>query len=137
MASGIITQGTVVNIEAGTLGCIQSFSQTTPAKTEIDTTCLTDSVKTFKFGIKDSASISFELLYDPSSTGQAAALVSYNDGTTASFEIIYNDSLGISGTTQTFDGYVISLSQEVSMDEVIRQTIEVKVDGEVTTVLAS
>lgn len=140
--SGIITQGTTFQISSDgvtfeDLGCIQSFTNNAPARAEIDTTCMTDDTKTFKFGIKDNGTISVELLYNPSSAGQALVEGSYNSNDAYKFKIEYNNSLGTNGTIKEFDGFVMSVSQDSQIDDVVRQSVEIKVSGAITTTPAS
>lgn len=140
--SGIITQGTTFGISVDgvsytQLGCIQSFSVAGAARTEIDTTCMLDNKKSFKLGLKDNNTISVELLYDPANSGQALLEDSYESDDFYFFKIEYNDSLGTNGTTKEFNGYVTSISQDAQLDEVLRQSVEIKTIGNTTTTPAA
>ncbi len=143
--AGIITQGTTFGISVdgvaySELGVIQSFSLSATARNEIETTGLLDTTKTYEMGLKDSPTISVELLYDPTSAGQVLLDASYSSNTPYKFEIEFSDIITPitgNGTTKTFEGYVMSQNTDSSSDEVLRQSVEIKVSGDITTVDAT
>ena len=137
--SGLVTQGTDFRISADGstftgLGCIESWDLSTSDRAEIDTTCLLDTSKTFKFGLKDSGTLSLELMYSIDGAGQALLEASYADSDSYFFEVEYSDNAGTTGTVKSFKGYVINLSETGGKDDVIKQSVTIKVSGDITTV---
>ncbi len=142
--AGIITQGTTLKIGTTTadtsLGDIQSFSISAPARPEIDVTNLLSTSKEFQFGLKDNGTISVELLYDPEGAGQVLMDASYDSDTAYKFEIEFSDIITPvtgNGTQKTFDGFIISQSTDASADEVLRISAEIKISGNITTTPAA
>lgn len=140
--SGIVTQGTDFRISTdGTVfesvGCVESWDLSTADRAEIDTTCLKDTSKSFKFGLKDSGTLSLETMYNIGGAGQALLEASYASPDAYSFEVEYSDNAGVSGTVKSFSGYVINLSQTGGKDDVIKQSVTIKISGDITTTPAS
>ncbi len=143
--AGIITQGTSFGISVDgvtytEIGVIQNFTQSTAARNEIDTTGLLDDSKTFKFGLKDNGTFSIELLLDLGSVAQGLLDDSYSSNDAFFFEIEYSDIITPvtgNGTTKTFQGYVTSLSVDTQSDEVLRQSVEIKISGDIVETPAS
>lgn len=136
--AGIIVQGTTFkisddNVTFEDLGCVQSFNISGGGRTEIDTTCIGSTSKEFKLGLKDNGTVSVEILYNASSAGQALVDSSYDSNDAYYFEVVYTDTSTI---TKTFQGFVMNQSLDNSVDEVVRQTIEIKITGEITTVVS-
>lgn len=136
--TGIVTQGTSIQISAdditfAELGCIQSWSLDSPSRPEIDTTCLLSTSKTFKFGLKDNGTVTTELLYEAGGAGQLVLEASYESNTPYYFSIEYTDGTIGDGTIKTFTGYVISISQSGNQDDVVRQSVQIKIDGDIVT----
>jgi hypothetical protein len=134
--SGLDAQGTQFRISDDdityiSLGDIKSWDWSKPSKAEIDTTTLTDTAKSFRFGLKDNGTISVETFYDRSA-GIVMAEASYDANTPYYFEVEYSDNAGASGTIKAFQGYVISMSETGSVDDVVNATIEIRLSGDIT-----
>lgn len=135
--SGLVTQGTdfrisVDGVSYTSLGCVESWDLSTSDRAEIDTTCLKDTSKTFKFGLKDSGTLGLELMYNIDGAGQVLLEASYASPDAYFFEVEYSNSAGTTGTIKSFSGYVINLSETGGKDDVIKQSVTIKVSGEIT-----
>lgn len=136
--TGLVTQGTDFRIsEDGvtytSFGCVESWTLDTAGRNEIDTTCLLDTSKSFKFGLKDNGTVACEMFYAPDGEGQVLLEASYASADPYYFEIEYSDNAGTTGTVKSFQGYVTSYSQNGSKDDVVRQSVSIKLSGDVTT----
>ena len=133
--SGLNAQGTTFGISVDgvaytSLGCIKSWDWGKPSRAEIDTTCLLDTAKSFRFGLKDNGTLTVETFYDRGA-GVVMAEASYASDTPYFFEVEYSDGL-VSGTNKVFQGYVISMSESGGVDDVVNATIEIRLSGDIT-----
>ena len=133
-------QGTTLEIseDGGTtwvpIGCIQTFGIEQPDRAEIDVTCLTSSSKEYKFGLRDSGTVTIEMQYDPEGAGQVILESSYASDTAFDFKIEYNnapDETG-TGTLKEFKGFVISISESGAVDDVVTESVSIKITGDIT-----
>ncbi len=136
--SGMLTQGTSFRISDDDitfveLGCVESWTVDSPARAEIDTTCLLDTSKSYKFGLKDSGTLNVDIIYDVDGAGQALLEASYASDTPYHFEIEYSDNGGTTGTIKSFSGNVISLSENGAKDDVVRSSVSIKISGDITS----
>lgn len=136
--TGLVTQGTDFRISDDgvtytSFGCVESWSLDTAGRNEIDTTCLLDSAKSFKYGLKDNGTVTCEMFYAPAGEGQVLLEASYSSDTPFYFEIEYSDTGGTTGTIKSFQGYVTTYSQNGAKDDVVRQSVSIKLSGDVTT----
>lgn len=134
--SGIVTQGTDFRMsEDGvtyeSIGCIESWDLSTSDRPEIDTTCLTDTSKSFRFGLKDNGTLSLEIMMDLEGTGQALLEASYSSSEPYYFEVEYSNNAGTTGTIKAFQGYVTNMSETGAKDDVIKQSVTIKLSGDV------
>ena len=136
--TGLVTQGTDFRISDDdvtyvSFGCVESWDLSTAGRNEIDTTCLLDTSKTFKFGLKDNGTVTCEMFYAPDGAGQVLLEASYASSTPYYFEIEYSDNAGTTGTIKSFQGYVTNYSQNGAKDDVVKQSVSIKLSGDVTT----
>jgi len=137
--SGMLTQGTdfkisVDGVSYTSIGCVESWDLSVADRPEIDTTCLTDTSKSFKFGLKDSGTLAVEIIYDIDGPGQVLMEASYASDSAYFFEVEYSDNAGTTGSVKSFKGFVIGLGEAGAKDDVIRQSVNIKISGDVTTV---
>lgn len=136
--TGILTQGTEFRIsdDEGVnftpLGCVTDWSIDTSDRPEIDTTCTSDSSKSFKFGLKDDGTLSTTVFYDPEGDGLAIVEASYASNDAFTFQVEYSNTAGTSGTIKTFKGFVIGMSESGSKDDVVSLSINIKISGGIT-----
>jgi len=135
-SSGINAQGTQFGISVDgvsytPLGCVKSWDWSKPSRAEIDTTCVLDTAKSFRFGLKDNGTISVETFYDRGA-GIVLAEASYSSDTPYHFQVEYSDTAGVSGTVKEFQGYVISMSESGGVDDVVNMSMEIRLSGDIT-----
>jgi len=136
-ATGLVTQGTDfrISIDGTTytsFGCVESWSLDTPGRAEIDTTCLLDTSKTYKFGLKDSGTLSVETFYAVDGAGIKLLEDSYGSDAPFHFEIEYSNTGGVTGTVKKFEGFVTSYSESGAKDDVVKLSVTIKVTGDIT-----
>jgi hypothetical protein len=133
--SGINAQGTQFGISTDgvtytPLGCIKSWDWSKPSRAEIDTTCLLDTSKSFRFGLKDNGTLTVETFYDRGA-GIVLAEASYDSDTAYYFEVEYPDGV-TSGTKKVFQGYVVTMNESGGVDDVINGSVEIRLSGDIT-----
>lgn len=132
ITTGINTQGTTIGISADgvaytSIGCITSFSLERGTRSEIDTTCLTDTIKSFKRGIQENDTLSLDMFFDRGA-GLTLVEASFASDDDYFFEIVYSDA-----STATFKGQVITPpNQEGEVDGVITSSMEIKITTAIT-----
>lgn len=136
--TGLTTQGTNFRVSDDDItyvsfGCVESWTIDTPGRTEIDTTCLVDDTKSYKFGLRDSGTVTTEMYYSTDGEGLALLEESYASDDPYYFEIEYSDTGGTTGTVKSFQGYVTSYSQSGAKDDVVKLTLTIKISGDITT----
>lgn len=136
VTSGINAQGTQFGISVDgvtytPLGCVKSWTWDKPSRTEIDTTCVLDTSKSVRMGLKDNGSLSVETFYDREA-GITMSEASYASDTPYYFEVEYSDNAGVSGTNKVFQGYVTSMSESGGVDDVVNLSIEIRLSGDIT-----
>ena len=136
----MIAQGIVLSIsQDGTvyepIGCIQTFSLEQPERAEIDVTCLTSTSKEYKFGLRDSGTLSIDLQYEPQSAGQLLLESSYASDDAYSFKIEYTDAPDETGTPtiKEFQGFVTSISESGALDDIVSESTTIRLTGDITT----
>lgn len=117
------------NVTYTAVGCVTGYSLDGGGRSEIDTTCNTSTSKEFAFGLKDNGTLSLDINYEPTGAGLALAEASYASDTAYYFRITYTD---VGGTTKTFQGFVMNLSDNGALDDKISGTIEIRVSGDIT-----
>ena len=125
--TGILTQGTTIGISVDGLsytpiGCMEKYTLERGSRSDIDTTCLTDLVKTTKRGIEETGSLSIDMYFDRGA-GLTLAEASFESDDLYYFEIVTSDAV-----TTTFQGYVTKyINQDAEIDGVIKGSLEISV----------
>jgi len=133
---GILFQGHKIQIsdDNGTtwndIGCMTNFTWDQPERPKIDTTCSSDNTRTYRFGLRDVGSVSFDSFYDPTNPAQQLLEDSYASDDTYKFRIAYSD--GVTG--KEFDGNVTQLGQGGEIDGMITQSVVIGLASDVTDV---
>ena len=137
-------QGTIISIsKKGStgamekIGCITGWSLDAADRATIDTTCTTDTSKTFMFGLRDNGTLNVDLFWDETSPGWVLVEESYGSNDEYEFQIEYSNKkqpAGAKGTVKTFAGQVVSFSEKGGVDEVITSTVSIKLTGDVASV---
>ena len=127
----IKTQGITVTYENGaaaaqTVGGVVSVQYGGGQVTEIDTTTLADTQKTFLPGLADRGNVTIELVADYDDVGQVAMLDAMETQATREMIIIRP-----SGTlvTDTFQVFVTSLENNGTVDDKVMVTMTGKISG--------
>lgn len=97
----------------------------------IDVSTLDSTFREKIMGLPDEGQISMNLVFDPDDTsGQNAARTARTNRTRKSFRIVFNDD---SPQTQAdFSGYVLSFTVRGAVDDAIRNSMTIEIDGAVT-----
>ena len=133
----MLSQGTKLSISTdGTtwteVGCVTSYSLERSERNTIETTCLNSSEKTFAMGLKDPGSLNFDLEYEQEGAGQGMLEDSYNSDVAYHFQIEYNNGeTGGTNGNKTFEGFVSSISESGSVDDLLTESVTVQITGEV------
>jgi len=134
--AGISTQGAQIRVGSGAspqvwtdIGCVTDFSGPSGSRQVIDTTCLDSAGRGKNVGIPDFGQITFNLIFDTDDTTQTDLWDSFVDGTSNIFRIIIPTS---PEHYIEFDGYVLSFSYSANIDDVVRASVSIEIDGGVT-----
>jgi len=132
---GTLFQGHKISIsEDGStykeIGCLTNFGLDQPERAKIDTTCSQDTTKTYRFGLRDTGTVTFDTFYESDSEAQGVLEASYKSDENYHFKIAYSD-----GTEKEFEGNVIALSEAGEVDGMITESVTVGLAGEITTTL--
>lgn len=131
-ATPILTQNTTFSIDDSlsapvTINGITSWSRQDGEATQIDKTTLASTAKEFCQGLKDNGTLSLEFVWDNDDLGQAELRDAQDNQAERTFIITLSDA-----TTITFQVIVLSISQDGSMDEIVRGSANLKVTGAIT-----
>lgn len=153
MATGLKTQGTqLYKVATATtaveIGNITSFNPPSPSSDELDITSLTSTAKEYLQGLRDYGEGTFELNWDPSTTGGTAPYhyalqVDFDAGTVREWMIGFSDgtatptapvssSFPTPPTTRTylkFTGFIKSMQQQGQTNNVVKQTLVIRCSG--------
>lgn len=107
---------------------IRSISGPDSEADMVDTTTMDSSTnyRTFIQGLADPGQVTLELVYDGTSVGHAR-LETYQENMTSK---VYTISYPTSANTQSFTAYVQSLSVEIPLDDLITQSVTLKITGD-------
>jgi len=110
-----------------TIGQIRTLTPPGTDATDVDTTTLDSSsnFRTFVSGPIDPGEVTFELAYDPSTLAHQRLSQYHNALNVKTFTIDYASTFG----TQAFSAYIKSLGAEVPLDDLITQSVTLKVSG--------
>lgn len=111
-----------------TVAQIRSISGPDSEADMVDTTTLDSSTnyRTFVQGLADPGQVTVELVYDSTATSHAKLQHYHDNRISATYTIVYPTS----ANSQAFTAYVQSLSLEVPLDDLITQTVTLKITGD-------
>jgi len=124
--------------------CATNISVGSASSSEIDTTTLCSSTKTYLSGVQESPEVTFTILFDPTSAAHAALLALKKSSTSLKFAIGLSD--GTADPTVTtgdftlpttrswiaFDGFIKDFPLDFQGDSVINSQLTVKASGDFT-----
>lgn len=129
------TQGTTIALGDGAspevftaIGEVKDISWADAGGTEIETTNLSSSSKTFIMGLPDNGSVTLVCNYDPNDTQQTALKTSKDAQTLKNYRITLSDS----STQANFAAYCMNWSFTTTEDDVTTLNVTLKVSGDVT-----
>jgi hypothetical protein len=135
----MLAQGIVISIsQDGTtyeeIGCITSYTLDQPARSQIDTTCLSDTdSKKYKLGLREPGTMSIDLEYEPQSVGQEMLEASYASSESYRFKIEYTDApAGGTPTIKEFNGMVMSITENGAIDDKLTESVEIQLASAIT-----
>jgi hypothetical protein len=133
------SQGAVLKVDAAdasppsptTIGNVVSISGLRGGQaTVIDITNLASTRREKRMGLADEGQITVEVQYNPDDTGQIELETARGARTIREFTIELND--GSPETTFTFQGYVLTISTDLGVDQVVTASITIEITGAVT-----
>jgi len=109
------------------IGEVVDWSGPSGSASEIDYTYLRATAKKFMMGLPDEGQWTLNINWEPTDTGQQAAIAARVARAKKSFKATYSDD-----STATFDGYVMGVSSSGAVDGKVSGSITIRIDGEVT-----
>lgn len=124
----VLTVAASSTAEENNVGQVLSISGPGVSANDVDTTCFDSSsnYRTFAPGLLDPGELSFQVIYDSTSTSHALLTYYLGQRTTVWWQVIQGSS---AGTVQEFKGYVKGMNREMPMDDKITCDFTVKVTG--------
>lgn len=131
--AGISTQGATIRVSDevsplvfNDIGCVTNFSGPSGSRQVIDTTCLTSTGREKNVGIPDFGQVQFDLVFDTTDTYQVQTWDDFKGGTRRYFRLIIPNS---PEDWIQFLGYVLNFSITSQIDDVIRASVTIEIDG--------
>tara|TARA_Y100000310_G_C20252721_1_gene609850 strand:- start:192 stop:605 length:414 start_codon:yes stop_codon:yes gene_type:complete len=133
----IISNGTTVKLGDGAspevftaLDEVISISGPSETAPIVDVTALDDTARAYLRGIEDGGEVTIECHWDPDDTlGQVAAKTAFVAQTTDNWKITFTDS---PASVFSFAAMVIGWATDVTLDQSVKATIGLKLDGGIT-----
>lgn len=145
MASKAITaQGTTISVssDGGTtynaISEVNNFSGIGGGSASvIDVTSFASTAKEKRMGLKDEGQVKLDMKMDPTNAGQSALKSARNAQTEVTIKVELDNSLGVNGTTWTFNGYVLTFEQSGGVDAVVDVSTSIEITGAITETAAA
>jgi len=135
-ANALESQGMSLKISNGAspevftaIADISDISGPDGSASEIDTTTLDDSARTFRVGLKDEGQISFTCNFQPANTQHAQLKTDRTNRTLRNFKLLFTDS---PVTTWSFAAYVMGISIANGVDGVTTASVTLRISGVIT-----
>ena len=128
--AAIDTAGTTLSFDGVAIGSVQSISGMSLSRASIDTSALehTAGKEFIASGLYDSGELSFEIQYDPGSTGHDKLTTSLKAGTDGAVIVTFSDS----ATWTSAGGHVTAFEPGMEVDGVTTGSCTIKISGAVT-----
>ena len=138
MPKAIESQGVVIGMSDGSMspityspiGNVTGFTGPGGQASVIDVTNLASVAKEKLMGLPDEGQFSLDVNLDPDNTQHAALRTARANRTLMYFEIQLTDDSPV--TSVTFQGYVLGFSITGAVDQVVKATVTIEVDGAVS-----
>lgn len=112
-----------------TVGEVSGFSGPTGSAQVIDTTSLADTAKQKRMGLPDEGQITLDIMFDPDDAQQTLLRTDRTSRTQRTFRLTFTNS---PQTTWTFAGYVLGFEINGAVDDIVRGSITIEIDGAIT-----
>lgn len=137
-SKGTEAQGTVISYSDGgspssfaAIGRIIGFKGPGGSAAVIDISDLDSLAKEKRMGLPDEGSFTLDLNYEPDLAAHAAMRAARRNRTRLEFKITYTDPTA--ATTDVFFGYVTGFEISGSVDQVLKGSMTVEIDGAVAS----
>ena len=133
-STAISAQGTVVSISPdGTTWTpvknIKTFSGFDGSAAEIDVTNLDSLAKEFRLGLKDSGNFTLEIDRDFADPGQIALIAAQVAASEQHFKVAFANT---AKNTAIFKGFVKKFGMNGGVDNVVKSSVDIRINGAVT-----
>lgn len=134
MPSAIEAQGIVLAVTVGsptnmtTIGNVVSFSGPGGSASVIDITNLSSTAKEKMMGLPDEGQLTMDINYDPDNASHILIRNARKTRTRCEFTITLTDT---TNTVLTFRGYVLGFAITAGVDQVVKASITIEIDGAV------
>ena len=128
-------QGTVVSISIDDgktytpVKNIKTFSGFDGSAAEIDVSNLDSLAKEFRLGLKDSGNFSLELDRDFADAGQSNLITAQTSAAEVKFKIAFQNATKI---IASFNGFVKKFGMNGGVDNVVKSSVDIRINGAVT-----
>lgn len=135
MANSIESQGIVIAISSVgspstfvSISNITGFSGPGGAAAVIDVTNLASTAHEKKMGLPDEGQFSLDINYDPDDASHIALRAARAARTRCEFRVTYTDN---TPDIDTFFGYVLGFALQGAVDDVVKASVTIEIDGPV------
>lgn len=134
MAKAIESQGVTISVATGSpnaqvnIGNVIGIKGPGGAASVIDVTNLDSSAKEKLMGLPDEGQVTLDINYDPDNATHIVLRAARRARTRCEFVITLTDS---TATTLHFFAYVLSFSMDISVDQAVKVSVTLEVDGAV------
>lgn len=137
MPNSIESQGVVIAYSSGgsptsfsNIGNVVGFSGPGGSASVIDVTNLDSTAREKRMGLPDEGQFTVDLNLDPDNASHIALRAARRNRTRTEFRITYTDT---TPSTDTFFGYVLGFAITGRVDEAVKASMTVEIDGAVVT----
>lgn len=134
MVKAIESQGTLIKYSVGSptsfapIGNIVGFSGPGGSASVIDVSNLDSTAREKLMGLPDEGQFTLNINYDPDNTAHIALRTARRARTRVEFQVTLTDS---TNTLLTFAGYVLGLALTGAVDQPVKATMTIEIDGPV------
>lgn len=120
--------GSIIATSTGEIAQVRSITGPGVDFGDVDTTCLDSSsnYRTFVPGLGDAGEVTLALVYDPAHASHKILAEAAVNRTSKVWTVYHGSS---SNDSDTFTGYVKSISREIPLDDLITADVTLKVTG--------
>lgn len=123
-----VGDGASPNVYTAIAGVV-SFSGPSGSRQVIDVTTLASTGREKQVGIPDYGQVTFELIYDGDQATNTSLYDDFQNGTIRDFQLVFSDS---PEEVFSFAAFVLAYSYTANIDDVVRASVTLEIDGPVT-----